>query len=239
MVPRLAGAGSRDKVKRLTLSAPARLVYPVFLLAAGAVAYQGHAWLEMGVLAWLAPLAAYDLEHRAVPHGHWIYWPWLLVCGYAAWRGDWQLALTAELVFLASERAAWPPLRRKVAVGLALSGSLGALALSFSAPHALGTLALLGFWAFFELGWWAGVDALAAMTLILLWPNLSFLAALATAHLGLSLIRRRGNQFQFPRALRSDELEAIGEPGLPALALTVAIYQIVNVIGSLGGRVIG
>ena len=73
------------------------------------------------MLAWLAPLAAYDLEHRAVPHGHWIYWPWLLACGYVAWRGDWQLALTAELIFLASERRSWPPVRQRVAVGLALA----------------------------------------------------------------------------------------------------------------------
>jgi hypothetical protein len=226
-------------VRRLAaLSAPQGLLVSLFLLAAAAVAYQGHAWLEMGVLVWLAPLAAYDLEHRATPHTGWIYWPWLLACGYVAWRGDWQLALTAELAFLASERSG-APLWRKVAVGLAVTMSLGALALSFSAGHAIGALALLGFWGFFELGWWAGVDALAAMALIMLWPNLPLLAALATAHLGLSLVQRRGGPFRFPGVLKPGDLEAIGEPGLPALALTIAIYLIINVVGSVGGRVTG
>jgi hypothetical protein len=218
-------------VKFLTLPAPDRLLYPVFLLAAGAVAYQGHAWQEMGVLAWLAPLAAYDLEHRAVPHTGWIYWPWLLACSYAAWRGDWQLALTAELAFLASERSTWPPIWRKVAVGMALAVSLAVLALNFNAAHAIGVCALLGFWGFFELGWWAGVDALSAMALVLLWPNLPFLMALAAAHLGLSLILRRGGQFRFPGVLKPGDLEAIGEPGLPALALTVAIYAGLELVG--------
>jgi hypothetical protein len=212
-------------VRRLAPSfAPQGLLYPLFLLVAAAVAYQGPAWLEMGALAWLAPLAAYDLEHRAVPHNGWIYWPWLLACSYAAGRGDWQLALTAELAFLGSERSTWPLVYRRVAVGAALTLSLGALALSFSAGHVIGTLALLGFWGFFELGWWAGVDALAATALVLLWPNLTFLAAMAAAHLTLSLIQRRDGQFRLPGVLRPHELEAIGEPGLPALVLTIAIY---------------
>ena len=218
-------------MRRLALPVSPGLLYPLFLLTAGAFAYRFNAWLAMGVLAWLAPLAAYDLEHRAVPHAHWIYWPWLLVCGCVAARGDWQLALTAELIFLASERRAWPAVRRRLAVGLALAGSLGALALSFSAPHALGTLTLLGFWAFFELGWWAGVDALAAMALVLLWPDLLFLAALAAAHLGLAVVYRRAGRLRFPGALKPGELEAIGDPGLPALALTVVLYTGLERVG--------
>ncbi len=211
-------------MKRLAWPALSALLYPLFLLIAGAFAYRFNAWLEMGTLAWLAPLAAYDLEHRAVPHGHWIYWPWLLVCACVAACGDWQLALTAELVFLASERSSWPPVRRKVAVGVALAASLGALALSFNLEHAIGALTLLGFWAFFELGWWAGVDALAAMALVLLWPNVLLLTALAAAHLGLAVVYRRAGRFRFPGVLKLGELEAIGDPGLPALALTVVIY---------------
>ena len=218
-------------MRRLTLPAPSGWLYPLFLLTAGVFAYRFNAWLEMGVLAWLAPLAAYDLEHRAVPHGHWIYWPWLLACGYVAWRGDWQLALTAELIFLASERRSWPPVRQRVAVGLALAGGLGALALSFSAQNVLGTLTLLGFWMFFELGWWAGVDALTASALVLLWPNVLFLTALAAAHLGLSLVYRRAGRFRFPGALKPGELEAIGDPGLPALALTVVLYSGLGRVG--------
>ena len=218
-------------MKHLSMPDLSRLFYPLFLLIAGSCAYRFNAWLAMGVLAWLAPLAAYDLEHRAVPHAHWIYWPWLLVCGCVAARGDWQLALTAELIFLASERATWPPIRQRVAVGLALAGSLGALALSFSAQNVMGTLTLLGFWMFFELGWWAGVDALTASALVLLWPNMLFLAALAAAHLGLGLAFRRTRHLRFPSVLKPGELEALGDPGLPALALTVVLYTGLERVG--------
>jgi hypothetical protein len=168
-----------------------------------------------------------------------VFVPCPLACVYAVWRGDWQLAVIAGLVVLASERRTLPAVWRKVAFGLALAACAGVVALNVRNTVAIGAAAIVGFWLFFELGWWAGADALAAITLALLWPGMQLLAALALAHLGLSLVYRRRGRFPLPRALNADELETVGQPGLPALALTVAIYEIGRVIGLVGGRVTG
>ena len=170
---------------------------------------------------WLTSLALYDMRHRAVPHIAWVAMPCAAAGLVSIWRKDWPLTLAAMVVVALSERGRLPIGWRKptlAAGGLALAGVL----LLMRPETAPGGLALVGFWLAYELGWWAGADALAAMTLALFWPELSLLLAMAVAHLGLSLWQRR--KLPRLRALRPHELEMLGQPGMPALALTVVIH---------------
>jgi len=187
-------------------------------------------------LLWLAPLALYDLRHRAVPHIAFVAVPCVLAMGYAVWRGEWPLALIALIVVGVSERHQLPKAWRGPVFIAGLLAGLGLI--PFASPETLpGALAVLGFWLSFELGWWAGADALAAITLALLWPDVLLLIALAVAHLGLSLARRRPIRPStvlragLPRMLTPSELSALGEPGLPALALAVMVYAALAGIG--------
>ena len=179
--------------------------------------------LLIGTLLWLGPLALYDLRHRAVPHIAFVAVPCLLAGGYAALRGDGPLTAMAAVMVAVSERHHLPAISRRWVFWIGLLAAMGLI--PFASPETLpGAFAVLGFWLSFEIGWWAGADALAAITLALLWPDVLLLVALAVAHLGLSLAQRGRRPIRLPLMLSLKELEALGEPGLPALALSVAIY---------------
>ncbi len=170
---------------------------------------------------WLTALALYDMRHRAVPHLAWVALPCAAAGLLSVWRGDWPLTLAALIVIALSERGRLPSSWRQpaqAAGGLALAGLL----LLMRPDTAPGGMALAGFWLGYELGWWAGADALAAITLALFWPELGLLLAMAVAHLCLGVWQRR--KLPRLRALQPPELERFGQPGMPALALTVVIH---------------
>jgi hypothetical protein len=186
--------------------------------------------LLLSTLLWLVPLALYDLRHRAVLHIAFVAVPCLLAVGFAALRGDWPLAAMAAVGVAVSERHHLPATFRKWVFWAGLLAAMGLI--PFASPEVLpGAFAVLGFWLSFEIGWWAGADALAAITLALLWPDVLLLVALAVAHLGLSLIARR--PIRLPRTLTPSELDALGQPGLPALALSVLIYAVLQFVPAL------
>ncbi len=186
--------------------------------------------LLIAALLWLGPLALYDLRHRAVPHIAFVAVPCLLAIGYAALRGDGPLAAMAAVMVAVSERHHLPAISRRWVFWIGLLAAIGLI--PFASLETLpGAFAVLGFWLSFEIGWWAGADALAAITLALLWPNVLLLVALAVAHLGLSIIR--GRPIRLPRMLSLTELESLGEPGLPALALSVLIYAVLQFVPAL------
>ncbi len=203
---------------------------------------------DLTPLAWLIPLAHYDLRKREVPHIAFVAVPLALAALAEAWRGGWTLALMAVTLVAMTERARlWPALHRPaLAGGLAICAGLLALQCNVS-PFELapGAISLIGFWLAYELGWWAGADALAAMALALLWPDdIRLLVSLAAAHIVAALAahfcnRRkrplrhsplRGSQGRLllllPRKLSAAELQAVGAPGLPAIALTAALFAI-------------
>ena len=99
----------------------------------------------------------------------------------------------------------------------------------YSGPAAPGAIAIVGFCMAYELGWWAGADALAVITLALVWPDVRLLVSLAVGHLALALLMRwtgrtTATGFSWrPRRLDTEELERLGAPGLPAMALAVAL----------------
>ncbi len=199
---------------------------------------------DLTPLAWLIPLAHHDLRKREVPHIAFVAVPFALAALAGAWRGGWTMALMAITLVAITERARlWPALHRPaLAGGLAICAGLLILSPFELAP---GALSLVGFWLAYELGWWAGADALAAMALALLWPDdIRLLVSLAVAHIVAALAAHfcirckgplrhsplRGSQgrllLPLPRKLSAAELQAVGAPGLPAIALTAALFAI-------------
>src|SRR4051812_49003504 len=61
-------------------------------------------WIEGLALIWLAPLAFYDLRHRAVPHIATVALPCLLAMIYAALSGAWLLSVLAAMAVASTER---------------------------------------------------------------------------------------------------------------------------------------
>lgn len=195
-------------------------------------------FIEVIVLAWLVPLALYDLAYHEVPHMAFAVVPCLAGMIYVTLHGDWTLAGVAAVVIAASERNHLPiKLLRFLAVIVSVLTSLG-LVLAADPNVIAGVLLVIFFWFAYEMGRWAGADALVAITLTLLWPDLRFTLLFAIAHLALAVVFRPallkhlaapGNAFQKLLAfhpLSPDELERVGNPGLPPLALAVALLVI-------------
>jgi hypothetical protein len=174
-------------------------------------------WLAGAALVWLAPLALYDLRHHAVPHQAFVAIPCLAAMAAALQHGEWALALTTALVVAASERR-WlgRPRGERLAGGLAY-GLAASVALT-SGNVAAGAIAVLGFGLAYELGWWAGADALVAITLALLWPGVQLLAAFGVAHL-LAAAGLRAMRLWWPQLAWSTPV-----PGLPVIWLALGLH---------------
>ena len=207
---------------------PRALAEPMLLAFTGvaalglAAAWQwgGAEWLLLfAAPLWLAPLAIYDFRHRQVPRLAWVAGPCLLALGLAAARGDWALAALALVALAASERWRLPASGRRPALFAGWLACFWLLAW-ISTPSLIGAVAVLGFWLMFELGWWAGADALAAMTLVLFWPTAGMVLVIGIAHLIWA--------WRWPRPLSADELAATGQPGLPALALAAGLNTVLT-----------
>ena len=185
-------------------------------------------WVDGLALLWLAPLAFYDLRHRAVPHIATVALPCLLAMIYAALTGAWLLSALAVMTVVSTERYRLRS-RRLQPVVFACAIVTSTVLMVVSGANAPGAMAIVGFWIAYELGWWAGADALAAITLALVWPDVRLLVSLAAAHLALALFarwaRRSASSTLSWRLRRIDveELERSGAPGLPAMVLAVAL----------------
>jgi hypothetical protein len=185
-------------------------------------------WVDGLALLWLAPLAFYDLRHRAVPHITTVALPCLLAMIYAANAGTWQLSVLAVTTVLITERYRLRS-RRLQPIAFACAVVTSTVLVACSGADAPGAMAIVGFWIAYELGWWAGADALAAITLALVWPDVRLLVSLAAAHLALALLARWARRSASPtlswkiRRMDAEELERSGAPGLPAMVLAVAM----------------
>ena len=176
-------------------------------------------WLELAVLIWLAPLALYDLRRKEVPHMACVVVPCFAAVVHAFAVGAWQLGAVGALAIAASERDAIRHMRARrwllcVALTLACLLALG------SGEVTPGAIAILGFWVAYELGWWAGADALVAITLALLWPDIRLLVLLGIVHIGVAV------SIHVLRWWRGARLTIFGlerVPGLPVIYLTVLL----------------
>lgn len=195
--------------------------------------------LELLVLAWLAPLAVYDLHRKQVPHIVCVAVPCAAAVAYSIATGTWMPAVIAALAILASERQVirHPTLKKWVFSATLLLGGLLALASGEAVP---GAFAVLGFWLAYETGWWAGADALAAITLALLWPDIRLLVVLAIAHffvaLAMPLLRPARAFFWCAQTtanvptIRIAPVSGNMVPGLPVITLSVVLLIVWRIV---------
>ena len=138
---------------------------------------------------------------------------------------DWALVLLTILIAAVSERERLSRIVRREEIGRIISwlplSFLGAYLSIQVSPFA--ALAIIGFWVAWELKWWGGADAVAAMTIILIYPELPFVIAFLVVHLvasiGLAV-----------RSLVNDKKFGLNKiPGLPLLLMAVLLFQIMQV----------
>jgi hypothetical protein len=171
-------------------------------------------------LIWLGIVSWFDLRTKQVPHSAWVIIPFVVAILYRIAYSSWELVLSIIIAF-SSERhrlaqAAgndrfaslfmWLPL---VVVTFLRAGSV----------NPVGAVAILAFWIAWELRCWGGADAVASITLVLLWPDMHLILALLCVHVVAALVATIVTLVRE----RSWKLHSI--PGLPLLLLTVILRE--------------
>jgi len=142
-------------------------------------------WIIFGlVVTWLGIVSWFDIRKSEIPHSAWVVIPLMGAGLYRILQGDWTLVLLAVLVAAVSERYristvfGWEELSR-IITWLPLL-FLGAFLSIQTSP--LSALAIMGFWVAWELKWWGGADAVAAIAIILIYPEIAFILAFLIVH---------------------------------------------------------
>ena len=178
------------------------------------------------VVTWLGIVSWFDIRKSEIPHSAWVVIPLIGAGLYRIWQGDWTLVLLAAVVAAVSERYrisqafGWEELSR-IITWLPLL-FLGAFLLIQSSP--LSALAIIGFWAAWELKWWGGADAVGAMTIILIYPEITFILAFLIVH-AIAAIMLTIRSLVKEKTVRVHRI-----PGLPLLFIAVISLQIVNIL---------
>jgi len=184
-------------------------------------------WIIFGlVVTWLGIVSWFDIRKSEIPHSAWVLIPLIVAGLYRIWQGDWTLVLLAVLVAAVSERDrisqafGWEELGR-IITWLPLL-FLGALLSIQSSP--LSALAIIGFWAAWELKWWGGADAVAAMAIILIYPEIKFIVAFLIVHLIATIM------LTIRSLIKEKTVRLHRIPGLPLILIAVISLQIVNLL---------
>ena len=178
------------------------------------------------VVTWLGIVSWFDIRKNEIPHSAWVVIPLIGAGLYRIWQGDWTLVLLAAVVAAVSERDrisqafGWEELSR-IITWLPLL-FLGAFLSIQSSP--LSALAIIGFWAAWELKWWGGADAVGAMTIILIYPEITFILAFLIVH-AIAAIMLTIRSLVKEKTVRVHRI-----PGLPLLFIAVISLQIVNIL---------
>ena len=178
------------------------------------------------VVTWLGIVSWFDIRKNEIPHSAWVVIPLIGAGLYRIWQGDWTLVLLAAVVAAVSERDrisqafGWEELSR-IITWLPLL-FLGAFLSIQSLP--LSALATIGFWAAWELKWWGGADAVGAMTIILIYPEITFILAFLIVH-AIAAIMLTIRSLVKEKTVRVHRI-----PGLPLLFIAVISLQIVNIL---------
>jgi hypothetical protein len=167
------------------------------------------------VLTWLAILSYFDIKTRRVPHIAWILIPFLVVWISQIILGRWAMAALSATVIMVSERKH---------IAIKWQKSLSALALPMiviligfaDTPCIIISLAIIGFWLAWELHGWGGADAMIAITLVILWPDVLWLVLL----LGVNLIAVLVTYVKKP----SFEIAKQFLPGIPLITGATIIF---------------
>ena len=178
------------------------------------------------VVAWLGIVSWFDIRKSEIPHSAWVIIPLIGACFYRTWQGNWASVLLTILVAAVSERErisqlfGWEEIGKMITwfPFLFLGVYLSVQTLPFAA------LAIIGFWAAWELKWWGGADAVATMTIILIYPEITFILAFLTVHviatIGLAI-----------RSLVKENTVCLHRiPGLPLLLIAVVPFQIIKML---------
>ena len=184
-------------------------------------------WIIFGlVVTWLGIVSWFDIRKSEIPHSAWVVIPLIGAGLYRIWQGDWTLVLLAALVAAVSERNrisqvfGWEELSR-IITWLPLL-FLGAFLSIQSSP--LSALAIIGFWAAWELKWWGGADAVAAISIILIYPKITFILAFLIVHVIATIMLTIRSLIKEKTA----HLHRI--PGLPLILIAVISLQIVSLL---------
>lgn len=180
-------------------------------------------WIIFGlVVTWLGIVSWFDLRKSEIPHSAWVVIPLIGAGLYRIWQGDWTLVLLAAVVAAVSERFrisqvfGWEELSR-IITWLPLL-FLGAFLSIQSSP--LSALAIIGFWAAWELKWWGGADAVSAITICLIWPGIFFIISFLVIHLIVVIASGVVSM------VREQKIKLHRLPGLPILLVSVLILKV-------------
>ena len=180
-------------------------------------------WIIFGlVVTWLGIVSWFDIRKSEIPHSAWVVIPLIGAGLYRIWQGDWTLVLLAAVVAAVSERYriskafGWEELSR-IITWLPLL-FLGAFLSIQSSP--LSALAIIGFWAAWELKWWGGADAVSAITICLIWPGIFFIISFLAIHLIVAIASGLVSM------VREQKIMLHRLPGLPILLASVLILKV-------------
>jgi len=179
-------------------------------------------WIIFGlVVTWLGIVSWFDIRRNEIPHSAWVVIPLIGAAVYRILQGDWTLVLLAGVVAAVSERNrisqafGWEELNR-IITGLPLL-FLGAFLSIQSSP--LSALAIIGFWAAWELKWWGGADAVAAITIILIYPEITIILAFLIVHVIATIM------LTIKSLVKEQTVRFHRIPGLPLILLAVISIQ--------------
>lgn len=174
------------------------------------------------VVVWLGIVSWFDIRKSEIPHSAWVIIPLIGACFYRTWQGNWVLVLLTILVAAVSERERISHLFGWEEIGKMITWFpllfLGVYLSIQTSPFA--ALAIIGFWAAWELKWWGGADAVSAITVCLIWSSEIFIFAFLATHLivvlGLGLVS----------AIREKKISLHRLPGIPILLASVIFLKI-------------
>lgn len=174
------------------------------------------------IFIWLALVSWFDLRKREVPHTAWVVIPLICASIYQAVAGDWQLSFLTGVVALASERQRLAKLS-ELRVDTIFFWIPWLLACLYAAAtrNPVGAIAIVAFWAAWELRCWGGADAVTAITLMLIWPDMRLVIAVLIVHAFVAVIA------SMVSIIRERKLMVHTFPGLPLLLLS-AILRLVS-----------
>lgn len=178
------------------------------------------------VVVWLGIVSCFDIRKSEIPHSAWVIIPLIGACFYRTWQGNWALVLLTILVAAVSERERISQLFGWEEIGKMITWfPLLFLGVYFSVQTSSFTaLAIIGFWAAWELKWWGGADAVAAMTLILIYPEINFILTFLTVHMIATV------WLAIRSLVKESKVRLHRIPGLPLLLIAVMPFQVIKLL---------
>ncbi|PKO10338.1 MAG: hypothetical protein CVU40_04340 [Chloroflexi bacterium HGW-Chloroflexi-2] len=178
------------------------------------------------VVVWLGIVSWFDIRKSEIPHSVWVIIPLFGACFYRTWQGNWALVLLTVLVAAVSERErishliGWEEIGKMIIwFPLLFLGVYFSVQTSPFAP-----LAIIGFWVAWELKWWGGADAVATMTIIMIYPEIKFIFAFLTVHVIVTI------WLTIKSLVKENTVRLHRIPGLPLLLIAVILFQMIKLL---------